>query len=206
MYELIRVLLVMGVTSLVAGNAMAAEEAEYTVMLKEEGFELRAYEAHILAETIVDGDFEEAGNDAFGRLFGYISGNNKSREKIPMTSPVGQADVNQKIAMTSPVGQKQENGKWVVSFMMPASFTIETVPEPVDPHVVLRQVAQGNIAAVRYSGFWTQKNYLKHEAKLQEWIKTKQLRAVGESIWARYNSPFTPWFLRRNEILIPVAE
>jgi hypothetical protein len=92
------------------GNAMAVEEAEYTVALKEQSFELRRYEPHILAETIVDGDFDSAGNKAFSRLFKYISGNNKSREKVEMTSPVGQGAASEKIDMTSPVGQQRENG------------------------------------------------------------------------------------------------
>jgi hypothetical protein len=89
---------------------MAVEEAEYTVALKEQSFELRRYEPHILAETIVDGDFDSAGNKAFSRLFKYISGNNKSREKVEMTSPVGQGAASEKIDMTSPVGQQRENG------------------------------------------------------------------------------------------------
>jgi len=110
---------------LLADSAMAIEEAEYSVVLKEADFELRKYEPHILAETIIDGDFEDAGSEAFGRLFKYIDGNNQSRQKVAMTSPVGQAATSQKIDMTSPVGQKKENGSWAVSFMMPASFTLD---------------------------------------------------------------------------------
>ena len=189
-----------------ADSAMAIEEAEYTVVLKEERFELRKYKPHILAETIVDGDFEEAGDEAFGRLFKYISGNNKSRQRVEMTSPVGQAATSQKIDMTSPVGQKEENGGWAVSFMMPASFTLETLPEPKDPNVILRQVPARHIAAVRYSGFWSEKGYLRNKAKWEAWIKKMGLSTVGEPIWARYNPPFMPWFLRRNEILVPVGD
>ena len=191
---------------LLAERAMAIEEAEYTVVLKEENFELRKYEPHILAETIIDGDFEEAGSEAFGRLFDYISGNNKSRQKVAMTSPVGQAATSQKIDMTSPVGQKKENGSWAVSFMMPASFTLETLPEPKDPDVVIRQVPARHIAAVRYSGFWSEEGYLQNKAWLEAWIRKKDLRTLGDPIWARYNPPFMPWFLRRNEILIPVED
>jgi len=185
---------------------MAIEEAEYTVVLKEENFELRKYEPHILAETIIDGDFEEAGSEAFGRLFDYISGNNKSRQKVAMTSPVGQAATSQKIDMTSPVGQKKENGSWAVSFMMPASFTLETLPEPKDPSVIIRQVPARHIAAVRYSGFWSEEGYLQNKDRLEDWIRKQRLRTIGEPIWARYNPPFMPWFLRRNEILVPVED
>ena len=183
---------------------MAIEEAEYTVVLKEERFEVREYEPHIVAETIVDGDFEDAGDEAFGRLFKYISGNNKSRQKIEMTAPVGQAGASQKIDMTSPVVQMQVDGRWAVSFMMPASFTLDTLPEPKDRNVILRQVPARNMAAVIYSGFWSEKGYLRNKGKLEAWIDEKGFRTVGEPVWARYNPPFMPWFLRRNEILVPI--
>lgn len=190
---------------LLAGNAMAIEEAKYNVLREEDGFELRQYESHILAETAVDGAFEDAGNEAFGRLFKYISGNNKQQRKVAMTAPVGQEPSSQKIEMTSPVGQQKQDGKWVVSFMMPASFTLETTPEPKDPAVSIREVPARLIAAVRYSGFWSEKNYRRNLEKLQYWMVHNHLTPSGEPIWARYNPPFMPWFLRRNEILIPVA-
>jgi hypothetical protein len=187
------------------GNVMAVEEAKYTVVLKEQSFELRSYESHILAETIVEGDFEDAGDKAFSRLFKYISGNNKSRENVKMTSPVAQSSANEKIAMTSPVGQQREDGRWAVSFMMPASYTLATTPEPKDPSVKLRRVAARHIASVEYTGFWSEKAYQKNRAKLETWMNQKELTVIGEAIWARYNPPFMPWFLRRNEILVPIA-
>lgn len=186
------------------GNTMAVEEAEYTVTLKEGRFEVREYEPYIVAETIVDADFEDAGDEAFGRLFRYISGNNKSRQEINMTAPVEQASASQKIDMTAPVGQIQVDGEWAVSFMMPASFTLETIPEPKDPSVILRQIPARNMAAVEYSGFWSEKGYLRNKARLKAWIDEKGFKIVGEPVWARYNPPFMPWFLRRNEILLPI--
>lgn len=192
-------------TLLLAGNAMAVEEAKYNVLREEDGFELREYESHILAETTVDGAFEDAGSEAFGRLFKYISGNNKQQQKVAMTSPVGQEPSSQNIKMTSPVGQQKQDEKWVVSFMMPASFELETTPEPKDPKVSISEVPARLIAAVRYSGFWSEKSYLRNLEKLQNWIENSRLTPVGEPIWARYNPPFMPWFLRRNEILIPVT-
>jgi len=184
---------------------MATEEAKYTVVLKVKNFELREYEPHILAETIVDGDFESAGKKAFSRLFQYISGDNKSRQKIEMTAPVAQKTDSEKIDMTSPVGQQKTDGRWAVSFMMPASYSLETVPQPIDPKVILRTVPARYIAAVRYSGFWSQKAYMHNRDKLEAWIKKNRFSVVGEPIWARYNAPFIPWFLRRNEILVPIA-
>ncbi|MBN2438289.1 MAG: heme-binding protein [Deltaproteobacteria bacterium] len=183
---------------------MAIEEAAYNVLKKDNNFEIRDYTPHILAETVVEGDLEEAGNRAFNRLFRYISGENRSREKVTMTAPVSQKPMGEKIQMTAPVGQQRVQEKWAVSFMMPASYTLETLPEPEDPKVTLRQVPARRIAAVRYSGFWNEKNYLRYKLALESWIHEQGLSIAGEPLWARYNPPFTPWFLRRNEILIPV--
>lgn len=184
---------------------MAVEEAKYSVVRSEDRFELRKYESHILAETTVDGEFEDAGSAAFGRLFKYISGDNKQQQKVSMTSPVGQVPSSEKIEMTSPVGQQAQDGKWNISFMMPASFTLETTPEPKDSAVFIRQVPARHVAAIRYSGFWSEKGYRLNLAKLGEWIEEAGLQAIGEPVWARYDPPFMPWFLRRNEILVPVT-
>ena len=187
-----------------AMDAMAIEEATYKVVKKDDKFEIRDYAPHTLAETVVEGDLEEAGNKAFNRLFRYISGNNRSRGKVAMTAPVSQEPAGEKIKMTAPVGQQRVQERWAVSFMMPASYTLETLPEPVDPQVTLRQVPARRMAAVRYSGFWSERNYLRYRMELESWIHERGLTIVGEPVWARYNPPFTPWFFRRNEILIPV--
>jgi len=185
-------------------DTMAIEEAKYKVLEKNNRFEIRDYTPHILAETIVEGDLEGAGNKAFNRLFRYISGENRSRTKVEMTAPVSQQSMGEKIKMTAPVGQRRVQEKWAVSFMMPASYTIETLPEPEDRNITLRQVPARRMAAVRYSGFWSEVRYLRYKSELESWIKEKGFTIVGDPIWARYNPPFTPWFLRRNEILIPV--
>ena len=185
--------------------AMAIEEAAYQVVKSAGPFELRDYAPHIVAETIVDGELEEVGSMAFRRLFGYISGDNKSQTEIAMTAPVSQRS-SEKIAMTAPVGQQKSGDRWVVSFMMPASYSMETLPIPVDPQVALRQVPARRMAAVRYSGFWSEKNYQKNQLKLDSWMQKESLQVSGEAIWARYNSPFSLWFFRRNEILVPVSK
>ena len=188
-----------------ATTAMATEEAPYKVLKTDESFELREYPPQILAEIIVDGNLEEAGNKAFRPLFRYISGDNKSRGKIVMTAPVSQEQQGEKISMTSPVGQQSIQGKWAVSFMMPASYTLEALPPPDDPNIKLRQVPARLVAAVRYSGLWSEEKYLLNKEKLEKWIKDNRFTIIGEPVWARYNAPFTLWFLRRNEILIPVT-
>jgi hypothetical protein len=164
-------------------------EAKYQIVKKEGEFELRDYTAQILAEIGVDGELEDAGKKAFQPLFQYISGQNQSENKI---------------AMTAPVGVEKRNEKWAVSFMMPADYSLQTLPRPHNRHIELRQIPARRMAAMAYSGFWSESNYKTHHKKLQQWISEQHLHRIGEPIWARYNSPFMPWFLRRNEILIPV--
>ena len=191
--------------TLMTGNLMAVEEAEYSVLLKDETLEIRQYAPSIVAEVIVNDNFEDASNTAFRKLFKYISGSNSSRSKIAMTAPVSQEAQSEKIAMTAPVGQRASEQGWAVSFMMPASYTMETIPLPEDASVKLREVPAYSAAAIRYSGTWSEKRYKKHLDILNNWIEQNELEATGTPLWARYNAPFTPWFMRRNEILIPVA-
>ena len=199
------VILFAALMALMTENVMGVEEAEYTVVKQQDKLEVRDYEPSIVAEVIVNDDFEDASNKAFRKLFNYISGDNTGRNKIAMTAPVSQKAEPEKIAMTSPVGQRKAEQGWAVSFMMPASYTMDTIPVPDDPSVVLREVPAHSAAAIRYSGTWSEKSYKKHLAKLLEWMESEDLEAVGEPVWARYNSPFTPWFMRRNEILIPIG-
>jgi effector-binding domain-containing protein len=185
--------------------AMATEESPYKVLRNDAPFELREYPPQILAEIIVEGELEDAGNKAFRPLFRYISGDNKSRGKIAMIAPVSQEQKGEKISMTAPVSQQSIQGKWAVSFMMPSSYTMETLPTPDDSNIKLRRVPARQVAAVRYSGFWSEEKYLLHKEKLEKWIKDNRFNVIGDPVWARYNPPFTLWFMRRNEILIPVT-
>lgn len=195
-----------GLALLMSASLLAVEEAEYRIIRSEGDMEVRDYAPSIVAETVVDADFEDAGNAAFRLLFNYISGDNRAREEIAMTAPVAQERRAEKIAMTAPVSQRGTEAGWAVSFMMPSRYTMETIPEPLDPRVVIREIPAYRAAAVRYSGFWSENNYNEHLQKLQEWIAAQGLGAAGEPVWARYNAPFTPWFMRRNEILLPVSE
>jgi len=204
MKHFVRITVITAFIIIGAIDAMAIEEAKYEVIKKDNKFEIRDYAAHILAETVVEGNLEDAGNEGFKRLFRYISGDNRSGNKMAMTAPVSQEPMGEKIEMTAPVGQQRVRESWVVSFMMPGSYTLETLPEPEDPKITLRQVPGRRIAAVRYSGFWSEKGYLQHKVELESWIHRMDLTIVGDPIWARYNPPFMPWFLRRNEILIPI--
>jgi len=205
MIRIVCIILSVAVIFIGATNAMAIEEAKYKVVRKDDKFEIRDYAPHVLAETVVEGDIKQAGSMAFNRLFRYISGDNRSQNKVAMTAPVSQEPRGEKIKMTAPVGQRPVQGQWAVSFMMPVSYTLETLPEPEDPKISLRQVPARRMAAVRYTGFWSEKNYQRYKKKLESWIQEEGLTIIGAPVWARYNPPFTLWFLRRNEILIPVG-
>ena len=197
----------LGVSTLVvAKSALAIEKAKYTVLEKEDDFETRQYDSQIVAETYVDGDLEDVGNEGFRRLYGYISGDNKKKQSISMTAPVGQKAGSEKIAMTAPVKQEKKDNQWRITFLMPAEYTLETLPEPNDNRVKLKADPGRLMAAVRYSGTWSEDGYEENMALLEEYIQKRGLTKAGDPVWARYDPPFMPWFLRRNEVLIPVEK
>jgi len=200
-------LLIIALSCLLAVHtAMATEEAKYQVITKDGAFELREYRPQLLAEVTMSGSIEEAGDRAFRPLFNYISGENQSQADIAMTAPVGLKAAGEEIAMTAPVGQeKRGTNGWAVSFMMPDTYTIDTLPRPTNPDITIREVPARRMAAVRYSGRWTSEKYYTNLEKLKQWIAEQKLIITGEPVWARYNAPFVPWFLRRNEVLIPVT-
>lgn len=184
---------------------MAIEEAKYTVLVKDGRFEVREYETYILAEVEIGGDMELASNQAFRPLFNYISGENRTQTKVAMTTPVSQEQASEKISMTTPVSQERGKDAWAVSFMMPADYSMETIPIPADPRVKLREVPGRRVATIRYSGRWTESGYQQHKKLLEQWIESEGLTVSGTAIWARFNAPYTPWFMRRNEVQIPVS-
>ena len=188
--------------------AQKVQEAKYTTVTKDGDFEIRDYAPRVVAETYVESDFTEASNIAFNRLFGYISGRNKSKTEIAMTAPVTQQTSSSKsgvkIDMTAPVTQEKKGGKYRVTFILPASFTIKTAPAPLNTEVIIVAEPGMRAAVVNYAGRWTKSNYDENLSKLQNWITSNTLTAVGTPIWARYDPPFSLPVFRRNEILIPV--
>jgi hypothetical protein len=185
---------------------MAIEEAQYTVIEQDDSFELRQYEPRVVAETFVEGKPGQADKEGFRRLFKYISGDNQQKTAIAMTAPVNQEASSEKIPMTAPVNQEQVGGKWRVTFMMPASHTLETLPKPLDPRVTLKQEQGQRVAVYRYSGTWSRKRYQDKKARLEAILLERGLKPAGNPTFARYDPPFMPWFLRRNEVLIPVQD
>ena len=190
----------LGVTSL----AQAIEEPAYAVVKSYDAFEVRQYNPYLVAETVVPGPAEEAGNQGFKILADYIFGNNRGEKKIAMTAPVSQTPVPVKLAMTAPVSQAPVPGGFVVQFTMPAGYTLATLPEPVDKRVKLREVPATSVAVLRYAGGWSQATYEENLEKLRQAVGKAGLATVGEPILSRYNSPFSLPFMRRNEIWLTV--
>lgn len=192
--------------SLPGGFALAYEEPVYTVVKTYREFELRQYDAYLVAETSVSGDFTDVGGQAFRRLFNYISEAKRPQGKIAMTTPVMQQPV--------PVATEQSavNDAWPgvdnryrFAFVMPAGYTLDDLPRPENAEVRIRSVAARLMAARRYSGTWSEERYRSNEQDLLAAVQAAGLKTLGAPIFARYNAPFSLWFLRRNEVLIEVA-
>jgi hypothetical protein len=188
-----------------ASMAHATEEPAFDVVQQLDGAEVRLYAPYVVAEVRVAGPAEKAGGAAFPILAGYIFGKNQGEKRFDMTAPVTQAAVPVKLEMTAPVTQAAVPEGFLVQFVLPRSVNLATAPDPLDPRVRLREVAGQRVAVVRYSGFWSQANYDEHLEKLQTVLREAQIAWAGEPVLSRYDPPFTPWFLRRNEIWLTVA-
>jgi hypothetical protein len=189
--------------------AMATEEPAFTASLKEGAFEVRNYPALVAAQVTVSGTHDQASNTGFRQLAGYIFGGNTRKQSIAMTAPVVQAPAEgEKIAMTAPViqsGVAGQEGTWTVRFIMPSGYTLDTLPTPNDPKVQLLALTPARFAAVTFSGLARDADVATRTAELNAYIKTHALQPIGPPALARYNPPWTPWFMRRNEVLIAIA-
>jgi hypothetical protein len=189
---------------------MAVEEPAFKPVLREQAFELRDYPALVVAEVTVSGEQKEAAGKGFRLLAGYIFGGNKQRQSIAMTAPVAQQAASQKIAsqkiaMTAPVAQMQTTeGSWVVRFTMPGAYTLDTLPVPDDARVKLRTIEPGRFAVLRFSGLARPGDVESKSKELLAQLRSRRLRAIGPVSLAQYNPPWTPWFMRRNEVMIEV--
>jgi hypothetical protein len=192
--------------STLAMPSHATEEPPYQTVREVEGIEVRQYPAYTVAEIVVAGPAGEAGSQAFPVLAGYIFGKNKGERTLPMTAPVTQTAVPVKLAMTAPVTQTAAAGGFLVQFVLPRGVTVASAPEPLDARIQLREVGPSRVAVIRYSGFWSASNDGEHLAKLQAALRAADLAWTGEPVYSRYNAPFTPWFMRRNEIWLHLAE
>ena len=186
---------------------MSTEIPAYRVTLKEGAIEIRAYPPLVAAEVTVGGDRDTAVRAGFRLLAGYIFGGNDGGRTIAMTAPVMQRPLTgTRIAMTAPVMQSQAGEDWTIQFLMPASWTLETLPKPNNAQVHLRPVAPSRVAALRFSGFVREPEIRRHTEHLNSFLNQHHLKAAGAPALARYDPPWQPWFLRRNEILLDLQD
>jgi hypothetical protein len=184
----------------------ATEEPQFQIIRKLGEIELRQYGGYAVAEVVVPGPSSDAGNQAFPILAGYIFGKNKGEKKFAMTAPVTQTAEPVKLPMTAPVTQAPVAGGFLVQFVLPQGVNRESAPEPIDARVMLRDVPASRVAVIRFSGFWSDANYQEHLATLQQALRAAEIMWTGEPVYSRYDAPFTPWFLRRNEIWLKLDQ
>ncbi|GHD26204.1 heme-binding protein [Psychrobacter glaciei] len=184
---------------------MAVEEPDYTVISQSEDFELRRYDPQLVAQTLVTGDQKDASNKGFKVLADFIFGNNTAPTggsgKISMTAPV-KMQPSQEIAMTAPVNMQQTDGKWRVRFVMPSQYTMQTLPKPNNPEVEIIEVPAQTYGVIKFSGFTGSSKVDDKTEELRTWMQSKNLTPTGDPELARYDTPWTLPFLRRNEVMI----
>jgi hypothetical protein len=194
----------------------ALEMPRYESVEREGRFEIRQYAPYVVAETTVEGEYDEAARQAFRRLAAYIFGANSGQNKIAMTAPVASEsteDDGQRIAMTAPVESVQSENvepgldrkaKWKTSFMMPSQFSMETLPKPNDDRVVFAERPARTVGVIVFNGFVTDAVVAQRLDELKTWLQARGQQWTGPYTLARYNDPFTlPWN-RRNELQIRV--
>ena len=187
--------------------AFAIEKPEYEVIVVDGPVEFRLYQSFIVAETeIVDVEsWKDASSEGFRRLFKYITGDNNGEEKIAMTAPVQQSKLQAEDVRFNQAEPLTGQSGWTVSFMLPSMYSMVDVPTPEDERIEIRIVPEKLVAAIRYSGRWTTRNFDKYESRLMAALLEGNVEVLGESETAFYNPPFVPPFMRRNEILVEVA-
>lgn len=196
------------VAFLLGGPALAIEEPEYTVVEDMGTYEIRRYEPYLVAEVDVAATSEKnAGGRAFRILAGYIFGDNEPQTKMAMTAPVEmtESEGGERMQMTAPVESTGADGTYTYAFVMERKYTLDTLPRPTDPRIRIREKPARHVAALRYAGSWSDSNYERHRAELAAALAADGIDTVGAFTLARYNSPFSlPWF-RRNEVLVEVS-
>ena len=186
---------------------MATEEPEFKIILKDGQIEIREYTPKIIAQVKVFGDFDDASSKGFKILADYIFGNNTTSDgssTIEMTAPVEMEPVAQKINMTKPILTEGNGNTWVVSFIMPNDFTLETLPKPNNKNIKIFNLREEKYAVIIFSGLVREASYQEKETLLNQFVKEKKLKTSGEIKIARYNPPWTLPFFRRNELMIKI--
>jgi hypothetical protein len=202
--SIIALILIVG--GLLAGPVMSnVEKPDYKVIQTEQNIEIRQYEPMIIAEVEVDGKREDAIREGFRLIADYIFGNNTVQRDIAMTAPVQQQE-SQKIEMTAPVQQQSTGRSWQISFVMPSKYSMETLPEPKNDRVRLKEILTKKFVVIEFSGTNSNENVTKHENQLMNYIEANQIKIIDSPKYAFYNAPWTLPFMRRNEVMIEINQ
>lgn len=173
------------------------ERVDYALRRTVGSVEIREYPATLLVETTaVETD------EAFGRLYRYVAGENEARAEIPMTAPVRTR--SERIAMTTPARSTSPSERVTMGFYLPREYSPETVPEPTDPEVSLAFEVPRTVAALPFSWYATDARTTRKERALLEMLTTHGYVPGGEPALLRYDDPWTPPFMRRNEVVVPI--
>ena len=186
---------------------MATEEPEFSLIYKENNFEIREYAPRIIAQVKKTGDFGEASGTGFRSLADFIFGNNtidNESEKISMTAPVITEPTSEKIPMTTPILAEEKNNQWLISFVMPKEYSLKTIPKPNNSEVKLMTLPKEKFAVIVFSGLVRESSYNEKIILLNNFIKKQKLETSGSVQIARYNPPWTLPFFRRNELMIKI--
>ena len=187
----------------VFGNRSQYEGATHSSLNTDGDIELREYEPLVVVQTTIEASHKDAGNAAFRKLFKYISGLNETQEKIAMTTPVfSEEHKHSEVFIEDSL--KAENEAWQYAFVLPASYTLESAPQPKDAKVTLAEIPAGRAAVIRYSGRWDDGLRDSKTVELREWIEKEGLEEVSAPRYAAYDPPWTLPAMRRNEVIIEV--
>ena len=184
------------------------EQADYTVVKKMKGYEIRKYPAHIVAQTTVKGSYGESLNNGFMILAGYIFGGNTKKESIAMTAPVVAqkgSKTSESIAMTAPVVAISKGDSQIISFGMPRSYTLKTLPKPNDSRVKIVMIPTKNYAVMRFFWYRSDARVKKMQEQLLLALARDRVKTLGSPAYAGYNAPWTPPWMVRNEVLVEIS-
>ena len=166
------------------------ETPAYVVVKQQEPFEIRQYQPMLIAEVIVNGKRKQAATSGFKLLADYIFGNNQRQTDM---------------AMTAPVQQHKSGESWTISFVMPAAYSLQSIPSPIDDRVVIKQVQEKIFAVIQFAGWNSDRNVFKHEDRLREYLRQNNLKPLGNPTFAFYDPPFKLPMFRRNEVMLEIA-
>lgn len=183
------------------------EQPRYALVTRNGIYEIRDYDPLILATATISGTRDEATNEGFRIIADYIFGNNVVREPIAMTTPVTSKN-SEPIAMTSPVTSKEEekNNLYTIAFVMPSKYTMETLPKPLNSAVKIEEMAKKTYAVLTFSGYVWDKKVESKKRELLTALEKDGVKTADSYILSQYNPPWTPWFMRRNEIWMELKD